>query len=242
VIGRVATADLTEASGLAASRAHPGVLWSHNDGGAQPGVFAIGPDGADLGFHALAVDALDIEDMAIATGGTGDVLYLADIGDNGERRASVSVFRFAEPDPAVPGPIDSVERFDFAYPDRPHNAETLLVDERNGRIVVVTKEQAAGNDGAPDPLGATEVGVVDTLRLEELADHSTLHPSTILGFGGVITGGDVSADGSFVALRRVRPSPSMATSWSPSARACSSRSTGWVAERHASRRSSVLRT
>lgn len=228
VIGRVATADLTEASGLAASRVHPGVLWSHNDGGSQPGVFAIGPDGSDLGFHSLPVDAVDIEDMAIAgtdvNGGGGGVLYLADIGDNGEQRPSISVFRFAEPDPAVPGPIESVERFDFTYPDRPHNAETLLVDERNGRIVVVTKEQAARDDGRPDPLGSTEmsfvfegilgapspdgapttlteVGIVDTLRLEELASNSNLHPSTIFGFGGVITGGDVSADGSFVALR-----------------------------------------
>lgn len=223
VAGEVATSDLTEASGLAASRDHPGVLWSHNDGGARPGVFAIGPDGSDLGFHELPVDAVDVEDMAIAGSNAGDMLYLADIGDNAEQRASVSIFRFAEPDPAVPGPIESVERFDFTYPDRPHNAETLLVDERTGRIVVVTKEQAPGADGRPDPLGATEVslvfegildpasadapttlvevGAVDTLRLEELADNSTLHPSTIFGFGGAITGGDVSADGSFVALR-----------------------------------------
>ena len=223
VAGRVATADLTEASGLAASRTHPGVLWSHNDGGRRPGVFAIGPDGIDLGFHDLPVEAVDIEDMAIAGGVGGDVLYLADIGDNNEARPSISVFRFAEPDPASPGPIESFERFDFTYPDRLHNAEALLVDERNSHIVVVTKEQAANADGTPDATGATEVsfvfegaleptpptapttltevGVVDTLRLEQLATSNGIHPATIFGFGGVVTGGDVAADGSLVALR-----------------------------------------
>ncbi len=222
VIGQVTARSLDETSGLAASRVHPGVLWAHNDGGERPGVYAIGPDGADLGFHQLRQDALDVEDMAIAGGVTGDELYLGDIGDNREVRSSIAVFRFPEPDPAAPGPIPTVERFEFVYPDRPHNAEALFVDEANGRVVIVTKEQASGPDGRPNPLGATalslvfeapldapngapvelaSVGIVDTELLEERVDDPTPHPATFLGFGGVATGGDVSADGTLVALR-----------------------------------------
>ena len=51
--GTVANVALNEASGLVASRTNPGVLWSHNDGGERPGVFALGLDGADLGVHPL---------------------------------------------------------------------------------------------------------------------------------------------------------------------------------------------
>lgn len=222
VVGQVAAASLDEVSGVVSSRTHPGVLWAHNDGPEQPGVHAIGPGGADLGFHPLPAPTVDVEDLAIATLVSGDELYLGDIGDNLESRSTVSVFRFPEPDPAAPGPIADVRRYDFVYPDRPHNAEALLVDEANERVVIVTKEQASGPDGRPDPLGATEtslvfegrldapdstpteltaVGTVDTEFLEDRVDNPTLHPATLAGIGGVVTGGDVSADGTLVALR-----------------------------------------
>lgn len=222
MIGMVAAESLDEVSGVVVSRTHPGVLWAHNDGGERPGVYAIGPDGADLGFHQLPANAFDVEDMAIAAGATGDELYLGDIGDNREARPSIAVFRFPEPDPTAPGPIPAVERFEFVYPDRPHNAEALFVDEANERVVIVTKEQAPGSDGRPNPFGATgvslvfeapldaadtavvelsAVGVVDTQLLEERVDNPTPHPASLLGFGGVATGGDVSADGALVALR-----------------------------------------
>ncbi len=219
----VANPELDEASGLAVSRAHPGVVWAHNDGG-DAGVFAIGVDGVDLGFHPVdGLDAEDIEDMAIASGADGDVLYLADIGDNGLERRSVRLYRFAEPDPGVVEPIMAVEVLEFVYPDRPHNAETLLVDELENRAVIVTKEQAASPDGNPDRFGRTEpaivfegdlatagaeprelvaVGTIDTVGLEALgASDTPPHPASLLGFGGVVTGGDVSADEALIALR-----------------------------------------
>lgn len=220
VTGNVANAVLDEASGLAASRTHPGVLWSHNDGDVRPGLFALGLDGSDLGFHPLPVDVVDAEDMAIGSGPTGDAIYLADIGDNRSDRRSISILRFPEPDPGAPGEIASVERFEFSYPDRPHNAETFLLDEANDAIVIVTKEQADGLDGTPDPLGSTETsyvfegrldasgpveltlaGTLDTTLLEALVDNPVPHLSSLFGFGGVPTSGDVSADGSLVALR-----------------------------------------
>ncbi len=221
--GVVANDRLAEASGLVASRAHPDVLWSHNDGGITPGVFAVATDGFDLGFHPLdAVDAVDVEDIALVSGGDGDDILLADIGDNGAVRDSITVFRFAEPDPAVVGEVTVVERLEFVYPDGPHNAEVLLVDDAAGRVVIVTKEQARAANGTADAVGATlpslvfegsldghgtgpvelvAAGQIDMSRLEGLAMASGPHPATLLGFGGVPTGGDVSADGALVALR-----------------------------------------
>ncbi len=219
MVGAVENPDLTEASGLVASRSHPGVLWSHNDGAAGAGVYGIGADGSDLGFHPLdTVDAVDVEDIAILGGPDGDELLLADIGDNGLGRNGIRLLRFDEPDPAAPGPVAEVEVLEFTYPDGPHNAETLLVDERNRRFVVVTKEQELV-EGRVDPFGRTApsfvfdgdldgsqtelrlVGMLDTTELEAINSDPTTHPATLVGFGGVPTGGDVAVDGSMVALR-----------------------------------------
>jgi hypothetical protein len=221
-LGHVQNDDLTEASGLVSSRTYPGVLWSHNDGGSGAGVFGIGEDGGDLGFHPLAdVGAVDVEDIAIAAGATGDDLFVADIGDNGLERRSIRIYRFPEPAPGQPGPITGVEVLEFAYPDGPHNSETVLVDAATNHVVIVTKEQEL-DDGTPDNFGQTlpslvfegavdghgagpvelvHVGTIDTPGLEAMNDSADLPPASFLGFGGVPTGGDVSADGSLVALR-----------------------------------------
>jgi hypothetical protein len=221
-LGRVANTALDEASGLVASRRHSGVLWSHNDGGSRPGVFAIAQDGSDLGFHPLDVEgATDIEDMAMVAGPSGDDLLLADIGDNGAERESIRMYRFAEPDPGTPAAITDVEVLEFVYPDRPHNAEVLLVDAANDRIVIVTKEQDPADGRRPElaptqpsfvfegPLSGhgsgavplTPAGMLDTLALERRTDASTQHLTTLLGIGGLPTGGDVNADGSLIAIR-----------------------------------------
>ena len=60
-------------------------------------------------------------------------LYVGDIGDNATARDRVDVYRVAEPDirgasPTTPVSLSGVEHFTLRYPDRAHNAETLLVD------------------------------------------------------------------------------------------------------------------
>ena len=222
VLGTVENAVLDEASGLVASRRHTDVFWAHNDGADSPGLFAIGPDGADLGFHpAVLDDVVDVEDIAIVSGPDGDDVLLADIGDNGAARPSIRIHRFAEPDPSVVAPITDVEVLEFVYPDRPHNAEVLLVDEANDRIVIVTKEQRRldgvpadlsptapsfvfegpldGHDGTPIVL--TPAGMLDAPQLATRTAATPPHPTSLLGIGGLPTGGDVSADGALIALR-----------------------------------------
>ena len=222
VLGQVQSPALDEASGLVASRRHGGVIWAHNDGGENPGLFAIAADGTDLGFHPLVIDGVsDLEDLAMISGPKGDDVLLADIGDNGARRASIRIYRFAEPDLGVIAPITDVEVIDYVYPDRPHNAEVLLVDEANSQIVIVTKEQDVV-DGIPPELGPTApsfvfagpldarrrgpvelfaVGMLDTPLLETRTTALTPNPISLLGFGGLPTGGNVSPDGALIALR-----------------------------------------
>ncbi len=143
----LAAAELDESSGVAASRRYPGVLWTHNDSGNEPLLFATDSTGRDLGSYRLGVRrARDWEDLALApcVVEPGDCLYAADIGDNRAERRHVVIYRLREPEPPagaadtgrVVQPLDSMV---LRYPDVPHNAEGLVVTSR-GRVFIVTKD------------------------------------------------------------------------------------------------------
>ncbi|MEM9334952.1 MAG: hypothetical protein AAGA33_08875, partial [Pseudomonadota bacterium] len=74
---------LVEASGLARSQIHPGVLWAMNDSGGKPRLYAFDASGAHRG--RLTVDPSknrDWEDLASYTHDDIPYLLVADIGDN----------------------------------------------------------------------------------------------------------------------------------------------------------------
>jgi hypothetical protein len=136
---------ILESSGLALSRRHPAVLWTHNDSGGGPQLYAVGSDGRTLATLTLAgVEARDWEAMA---GGRDDrgrpALFVGDIGDNQDLWPEVAVYRVAEParlrDATVPA-----TRYRLRYADGPRNAEALLVDPRSNRLYVATKEPDGG--------------------------------------------------------------------------------------------------
>jgi hypothetical protein len=142
---------LAEMSGLAASLRHPGVYWTHNDSGNAFQVFAINDVGAVLatltltGVDAKELGRLDLEDVALGPCAPGDgrsCLYVADIGDNFERRKQVRLFRFPEPEQVADATV-AVETLPFSYPDKPHDAEALVLEPRTGRLAVITKERAS---------------------------------------------------------------------------------------------------
>lgn len=213
-IGPIPARALVEASGLAASRRHEGVVWVHNDSGTTP-LIAVGPDGAELGTSSVpGLDGFDIEDMALIDG----VIYLADIGDNDERRAGVQVYRFDEPTPGedVTGPV---ERIELRYPDRARDAEAFLVDPLTGDLVIVEKSFRFGGTGLLSPTaaavfaasppfdgGPVELRQIGTVALDALAELAVSAPqadalAAQLGLGGVATGADIRADGAVIALR-----------------------------------------
>ena len=106
--GTVANPAIDELSGLAQSRAHPGVLWANNDSGDTARVYALGTDGADLGTVSVSgATAVDWEDLALGPGPGGtDHLYVGDTGGAGtpaNARPTVTVYRFPEPDPPGAG-------------------------------------------------------------------------------------------------------------------------------------------
>ena len=194
-VGRLMDPRLDEVSGVVASRAQPGILWVHNDSGDSARIFAVGTDGAMHGeVRVKGARALDWEDIAIGPGPTGSDrtrpwLYVGDVGDNLLWRRSLQVYRFPEPR-AADGAVEP-QRVELRFEDRrSRNVEAMLVDPHSGDLLLVTKVDAPG--------GAQ----LFRARAADLDDGTAT--LTLLGAvptGRLVTGGDVSADGTKVVLR-----------------------------------------
>jgi hypothetical protein len=145
VLFRLQDPALLESSGLAVSQLHDGVVWTHPDGGDVAEVMAVDGRGRTVATVRLrGIDPYDPE--ALALGRTADgrpALFLGDIGDNRARRPNVSVFRFAEPRRLADQTVARTW-WRFTYPDGPQDAEALLVDPRDGRIWIATKDVFSG--------------------------------------------------------------------------------------------------
>ena len=148
-VGVVETDLIREASGIAASRANPGVLWVHNDSGDGPRLYALDTKGRLLGVCAVTgAKARDWEDIAVGPGPVPrqDYLYIGDIGDNLGQWPSIRVYRVREPVVGITAAFgttatDPVETIELTYPDRARDAETLFVDPQTRDIYIVSKRE-----------------------------------------------------------------------------------------------------
>ncbi|MCC3779684.1 hypothetical protein [Streptomyces sp. UNOB3_S3] len=150
---------VTESSGLAASRAHPGVYWTHNDSGDGPYAYAVDSrTGRTVARVTLdGVDARDVE--AISIGPDGNV-YLGDIGDNlGGTWPDVRLYRFPEPKELTGDITVTPTTYTVRYEDGPRDAESLMVHPRTGRVYIVSKKQSGKGAlyEAPERLSASGV-------------------------------------------------------------------------------------
>jgi len=138
---------INEASGLVRSLRHPDVFWTHNDSGGEPCLFAIDRQGRTRAKLRLPGAAnFDWEDLAAWKDADGRAwLYAGDIGDNFRLRPTIQVYQIPEPElPADPGhELESAKPLLWRgdYPDGRHDAESLCVDPRDGRIHIVTRSE-----------------------------------------------------------------------------------------------------
>jgi hypothetical protein len=149
---------VTESSGLARSTYDRSVLWTHNEAGDGPRLYAIGTDGGLRATVELqGARNVDWEDVS---SGPGNTLWVGDIGDSGWSRPYVSVYRLTEPadlaDRSVPA-----TRYDLAFPDGARNAGALMVHPVTGRVFVVSHVKSGGAVyRAPAELSTTSVNVM----------------------------------------------------------------------------------
>ncbi|GFH36847.1 WD40 repeat domain-containing protein [Streptomyces pacificus] len=134
---------ITESSGLAASRAHPGVYWTHNDQD-EPRVFAVDSrTGETVATVTLRGVGRPRDMEAISVGPDGDV-YVGDIGDNlNGSWDHVWIYRFPEPRTLRDVTVDATQ-YTVRYADGPRNAEAMMVHPKTGRVYIASKNEEGG--------------------------------------------------------------------------------------------------
>lgn len=179
---------LAELSGLAVVE---GGLWAMADGGRRVELHRLDPQTcAVVESRTVQVDPYDAEDLAVGPDGA---LWVGDVGDNDQRRATVAL--------VVVPPRGEPVLHRLRYPDGPHDAEALLVGP-DGVPTVVTKN--LGVAGVYQPEGPLRgEGPTPLVHVADVAlPPSTTQGGPIGGFGSrTVTGGAVDADGRVVALR-----------------------------------------
>lgn len=247
-VATVTHPPLNELSGIARSRAYPGVWWVHNDSGDEPRLFAIdaegklvmpawrrgdyiadepesgaGPDTASAGgtpsvstqAAQLVVDKQpwpgvrllnsanqDWEDITLADG----VIYIADMGNNGNAKRDLGVYIVNEPNPAE---MDQGTRplsfIPIAYPDQHayppvppedwrFDCEAVFFSE--GTLYFLTKYRA---DNRFDRITTgTSLYRLDTVRPNEMNTLTLIHRADDLPI--IPTSAEVSPNGQRLAV------------------------------------------
>jgi hypothetical protein len=178
---------------VAWSRVSPGVLWSHNDSDHGAILYAMDTLGNLLGEVPLrgAVNR-DWEDLSTGPCPAGFCLYVGDIGDNGEVRDRVTLYR-VEDTGRFDGTPREAEAFPMVLPDGPRDMEALFVLPGE-ELYFITKgrNHPVTVYRYPPPLRAGE-----TVTLEEV---QTLTEGAV-SIPSQVTGADATPDGRLVAVR-----------------------------------------
>ena len=167
-LASVSHPPLAEISGIARSRTYDGVYWVHNDSGDTARVFAVREDGSVVvppyvadnfaanganagkpewpGIAVLGASNVDWEDITLADG----MLYIADVGNNGNARRDLGVYVLPEPNPAATEQVRALRVLPMRYPeqqawpgDRWHfDCEAIFMD--GGKLYFITKHRQPG--------------------------------------------------------------------------------------------------
>jgi hypothetical protein len=171
--------DVFESSGLVDIGP---VVYTTNDSGDDAVLYGFDSGTGRLVSRTTYAD--EVDDVEALAPGRDGVVWAGDIGDNRERRDSITVYA-VEPRPGTT--TRPAKAYELAYPDGPHNAEALLVSPRSGRVLVVTKS----------PFGGTVYAAPRQLR-------ATGGPQRMTRFArvaGLVTDGTFFPDGRRVLLR-----------------------------------------
>jgi len=205
---------LIESSGVAVSRAYPDVLWTHNDSGDGPYLYATDLRGTDRGALLVpGADAIDWEDIALGPCPVASSLrasacvYLADTGDNLEFRPFVTIY--AVPEPAPPerasdtsGTTSAPAVLRLRYPDGAHDVEAVYVSPRDTAVYLVSKGATRGSAirvyrvdrrAWRTPPTASDIVVATLVQTLDVRPNSEA--------GRVVTAGAIRPDGRLVAIR-----------------------------------------
>lgn len=185
---------LDELSGLAVLG---GRVFATPDAGAEETVVELDAECGVVRRIPPPVDPYDVEDLAAGPDGR---LWLADIGDNTASRPTIALIS-VDPDDGTG------ELHRLTFPDRAHDAETVLVGA-DGIPLIVTKSLFGASE-IHRPVGGRTITDLDSPGPTALEQVGTLSLGPTETPGGpipgasstLVTGGAVAADGTVAAVR-----------------------------------------
>jgi len=179
---------LEEASGLVASRRHPGMLWTHNDSGHPPELFLLDSLGkTQRTFRIKDAKNRDWEDIAFGPGPDSiNYIYIGDIGDNNAHHAVKTIYCVEEPSLENDGELELTGKLLIRLADKKRDTETLLIDPVSRNLYLVSKRE--------DNVWLYEV----TFPFD--ADTLIAEPVLSLPIHSVVAG-DISPDGAEILLK-----------------------------------------
>ena len=190
-----------ESSGIVSSRTYPGILWTHEDNGLSNNLYAVDGQG-DFIFKASVSGAMNVDWEDIAIDGEG-YLYVADSGNNKNKRKDLLVYKIREPNPQDPASVATVaKRIRFRYPsqkdfpdpsDLNYDAEALFFDD--GKLYLLTKNRS---DTTTDLYRFPTLQATDEIELEKISTFELGYD--VLNDGGKVTAADISPDGKTLAM------------------------------------------
>ncbi|MEW2562337.1 WD40 repeat domain-containing protein [Streptomyces griseorubiginosus] len=136
---------ITESSGLAASRRHPGIYWTHNDQDTGAYLYAVdsatGRTVARITMTGVGTPR-DVEAIAI---GPGNEIWVGDIGDNdGVTWPYVWIYKLPEPKELKDQTVKATQ-YVVKYSDGSRDAESMVVHPRTGRVYIIDKQEDGGH-------------------------------------------------------------------------------------------------
>lgn len=204
VITGTLDAVMDETSGITLASSGRAFAYVHNDSGDSCRFFGIDLNGKLTGvFYFKGVEGgrgvKDCEDITSGKSARGNkrYVYLGDIGDNGAKRHCITVYRIPEPvrmkDSIVF--VRAVPVF-FKYPDGARDAETLMVDNLERVLYIISKREDS-------------VGIYTASLVWKGEDTVMLQKKGSLYFEGIrpgkwITSGDISWDGKKILLKSLQ--------------------------------------
>lgn len=193
--------DMAELSGLVQSRAYPDVLWTHNDSGNEPRLFAMTVDG-EVVNPGLEVQEATLRDWESITR-WGDNLYLTEMGNNLNASRRLGVYEIPEPNPHTATSVRPSRFLPVRYPDQQHfppwdrwHFDCEASFALDGSLYFVTKNRPAFRLFVQQ--GSANLYKLDLGDLQE--DNVLEAVDSIDDLGGWVTGADVSSDGRWIAL------------------------------------------
>jgi hypothetical protein len=175
-------------------------FWTHNDSGWEPVLFLVDAEGGLLArLEVSGARNVDWEDLAAGPCGEGTrCLYVADTGDNLERREDPAIYRIPEPrlDAAALRGAVPAERIPLRFPDGPRDVEALaLLADGRGLLVSKGRNHPVEVYRTPVPLAGARPGeVLELERIQDLTDRPPFLPR-------YVTGAASTPDGSLVVVR-----------------------------------------